>query len=89
MISKEQYGEWRNHPTTLFFRQFLKDRRNSLIRRCNESWLNGAELFAKEQETARGRILELFEVEDVPFEVIETFYQEESDAAEGIEAISR
>lgn len=91
VITKEQYGEWRNHPATLFFRKFLKDRRESLIRRMTETWLNGPDLFAKEQETARGRILELFECEDVPFDVIEQFYREEENgiSPQGIETISR
>lgn len=76
-MTKEQYGEWRNHPATLFFRQFLKDRRASLIATSAEDWLNSGKL----AEVDRGRILELFDVEDVPFELIEAFYKEK-DATE-------
>lgn len=83
MITKEQYGEWRNHPATLFFRQFLKDRRESLIRQTTETWLNTGEY----SDIARGRILELFEAEDVPHEVISQFY-EEFNAATDAETVS-
>lgn len=78
-MTKEQYNEWRNHPATLFFRQFLKDRREALIRGASEAWLNNPKAWETEHLTQRGRILELFEVEDVPFEAIEVFYQEQED----------
>lgn len=88
MISKEQYGEWRNHPATLFFRQFIKDRRDDLIRQATEGWLNNPSNFEKESREDRGRILELFVIEDVPFDVIEAFYKEKEDGAEATEAVT-
>lgn len=87
-MTREQYNEWRNHPATLFFRQFLKDRANGLIQQCNESWLNAPDIFEKESAEARGRILELLEMTDVPFETIDTFYRKD-DAIEGIETSPR
>ena len=81
-MTKEQYNEWRNHPATLFFRQFLKDRRSDLIQNCTEAWLNGSLVFEKENQIERGRIMELFVVEDIAFEVIEAFYKDKEDAAE-------
>lgn len=80
MITKEQYGEWRNHPATLFFRKFLKDRREALIHSAQEVWLNNPKAFEQEGETARGRVLELFEVEDIAYEIIQTFYEEQNAA---------
>lgn len=77
MITKEQYGEWRNHPATLFFRKFLKDRRDYLIGQATEAWLNSNGQFPDGQ--ALGRVLELFDVEDVQFEKIETFYKEHNE----------
>ena len=65
MISKEQYGEWRSHPATQFFRQFLKDRREALIQSATEAWLNDFKSFEEDSREARGRIRELFEVEDI------------------------
>jgi hypothetical protein len=83
LISKEQYGEWRNHPATLFFRKFLKDRREQLIHAAHETWLNDPEGFARSAPTFRGRILELFEIEDIPYEAIQAFYHEEQNGSEG------
>jgi hypothetical protein len=85
MISREQYNEWRNHPATLFFRKFLKDKSNDLIRHYAESWLAGADSFEKENVEARGYIRGLMECSDVEFAVIETFY-EEMNAAKDTEA---
>lgn len=78
MITREQYGEWRNHPATQFFRKFLKDRADSLIHAGTEAWLNGDDSFARDE--ARGRIRELLEVEDVNYDTIAVFYQERDDA---------
>ncbi len=86
-MTKEQYNEWRNHPATLFFRQFLKDRAQHLIQDSNETWLNAPEIFEKQSPEARGRIRELLEVQDVAFEVIQAFYRERNHATEGIEAV--
>lgn len=90
MIEREHYNAWRNHPATLFFRKFIKDRRELLIRGMTEEWLNAPEQFEVNKTEARGRILELFDVEDVPFETIETFYKEqEQDGDEASQAVSR
>lgn len=78
-MTKEQYNEWRNHPATLFFRKFLKDRRDYLIRFTTEQWLNAPEQFEANKQEARGRIRELFDVEDVPFETVENFYKEQEE----------
>jgi hypothetical protein len=86
VISKEQYGEWRNHPATLFFRKFLKDRREAMIHAATEAWLNNPAAFETESREARGRIRELFEVEDVPFEAIESFYKEQEQGEDAAEA---
>ena len=76
-MTRDQYNEWRNHPATLFFRQFLKDRAQYLIQQSNESWLNAPDIFEKDAAEARGRILELLDAQDVPFETIETFYRKD------------
>ena len=87
MISKEQYGEWRNHPATLFFRQFLKDRARVLGEQAHQAWLNDGAAFEKDSQEARGRILELVGIEDVPFDVIEAFYEEQESGAEDTQAV--
>lgn len=89
-MTREQYNEWRNHPATLFFRQFLKDRRDDLIHSSTEAWLNGSPVFERENQVDRGRIAELYLIESVPFEAIEAFYQEkEENAAEITETVLR
>jgi hypothetical protein len=71
-MTKEQYNEWRNHPATLFFRRFLKDRREQLIGSVTSDWINSGRV----DEVNRGRILELFDCEDVTWDIIEEFYPE-------------
>ncbi len=78
MITREQYGEWRNHPATQFYRQFLKDRADSLIHAGTEAWLNGDKTF--ENDEARGRVRELLEVEALNYDTVAVFYQERDDA---------
>ena len=84
-MTKEQYNEWRNHPATMFFRQFLKDRREALIQEATEDWLNGSASFERENQVERGRIAELFLVEDIAFEIIETFYKERNATEDSVD----
>lgn len=81
-MTKEQYNEWRNHPATMFYRQFLKEYRASLIEGATEAYLNGNDR-DPDRHVMRGRILALFDVEDLNFDVIENFYKEkEANGAE-------
>lgn len=81
-VGKPEYQEWRHHPVTKMFLQFIRDRRQWLITVSTESWLNGSISFEKENQIDRGRILELFDLPDLQFEIIEAFYKaEEEDAA--------
>ncbi len=70
------------YEPTLFFRKFIKDRREAFIREATEWWLNNPGEFEKEKATIRGRVLEMFELEDVAFDAIELFYNERKDGAE-------
>ena len=87
MITKEQYGEWRSHPATQFFRQFLKDRADALIHAVTEAWLNSDESVSRDE--ARGRVRELLEVEAVNYDTIAAFYQERDNGTEVIEDTAR
>ena len=80
MIAKDQFGEWKHHPASKFFFQFMRDRRAQLIGMANETWLNSG----KTDEVERGRILSLFELDELSFEVIETFYKERENEAQDI-----
>jgi len=87
MITREQYGEWRNHPATQFFRQFLKDRADSLIHAGTEAWLNNDATFQKDE--ARGRIREALELEDIHYDTIAVFYQEKENGTQTTEDAAR
>lgn len=77
-MTKEQYNEWRNHPATLFFRQFIKDRRDALILQGQEMWMNSPKEFPDHMQFMRGRLEEMFALEDMAFEDIEAFYREKN-----------
>lgn len=79
-MTKEQFGEWRNHPATQFFRQFLRDRAKRLGEQMHEAWLTANDLFEKDSQEARGRILELVDIENLSFAQIEEFYREKHDS---------
>lgn len=81
-MEREQFQEWKHHPVSKFFFQFLRDRKEAMIRECSLQWLNGSELFDKENQINRGRILELVELLEIEFQVIEEFNKKEEDGTE-------
>lgn len=84
-ISREEYQEWRHHPVSKIFLQFLLDKQAFLKAASLDQWLGGADSFASCNQTIRGQIIELGEIAELPFEAIDEFYKEkENNAAEGI-----
>lgn len=87
MISKEEYQEWRHHPASKVFLQFLRDKQEFMKAAMLEQWIGASDAFAQNNQTVRGQIVELGEIIDLPYEAIEEFYKEkENDAAEDIVA---
>ena len=82
MIVKEQYQEWRHHPVTKVFLQFLRDKQSHFKAVAVESWIDGNAF----SDVVRGQIVEMGEIAELPFEAIEAFYKERDNAAEGITA---
>lgn len=83
MISKEEYQEWRHHPASKVFLQFLRDKQEFMKAAMIEQWISASEAFAQNNQTVRGQIVELGEIAELPYEAIEEFYKEkETDAAE-------
>jgi hypothetical protein len=81
-ISREEYQEWRHHPVSKIFLQFMRDKQAFLKAAALEQWVDGSESFANCNQTIRGQIIELGEMSECPFEAISEFYkQEESNAA--------
>jgi len=78
-ISKEQFNLWKHDPVSKVFLVFLKDKREFLINRVSEMWVDGAEV----PPAVRGQVIELGEIAELQFEVLEAFYKpEEEDGAE-------
>lgn len=79
MISKSEYQEWRHHPATKDFLQFIRDKRDFLKAAALDQWVNGVESFANCNQTVRGQIIELDELAELPFEAISEFYRKDDD----------
>src|SRR5947199_351689 len=81
-VGKAEFQEWRHHPASKVFLQFLKDKQDFLKAAALDQWVNGADSFATCNQTIRGQIIELSEIADLPFEAMEEFYKERDNAAE-------
>jgi hypothetical protein len=78
-VTKEQFNLWKHDPVSRVFLAFLKDKREFLINRVSEMWVDGAEV----PPAIRGQVIELGEIAELQFEAIESFYKtEEEDGAE-------
>jgi len=89
MISKEQFGEWKQHPATKFFWKLLADRHAWLASHVMEGWIQGTAEFDKENKISRGRILELLDICEITHKDIVDFYKEMDSATEITEDDSR
>lgn len=89
-ISRQEFQEWKHHPVSKVFFEYLREKQKFVKESALEQWVNGSEAFASCNQTVRGQIIELNEVIELPFEAIEEFYKEkEADGTEGTEAGSR
>ena len=79
MISREEYQEWRHHPVSKVFLQFLKDKQEFLKAAALDQWVNGSESFANCNSTIRGQVIELGEIAELPFEAMDAFYKEKAE----------
>ena len=79
-ITKEQFGEWRQHPATQFFLRYLADWRSDLERGQFNFWLDGGQL----SDAIRGQINLVKDIEDLHFDAIQKFYEERYNAGEAI-----
>jgi len=79
-ISKADYQSWRHNPVSQVMLRFLADKRAYLERSAIDQWISGG-LSLQADQTIRGQIIELFEIENMPFDALVDFYQEEDNAA--------
>jgi hypothetical protein len=72
-VTRHDYNNWKHHPVTKVFREFLQDYRGAMKARMIEQWEAGALKLSDELE-ARGRALAIREIIDLEFEHIATMY---------------
>lgn len=77
-ISAEDFNTWKHHPASKVVLQYLRDKRLFIERLALDQWIAGALTLTADQ-TMRGQIIELFEIENLPFEAIESFYFSDED----------
>lgn len=78
-VTKEQFNLWKHDPVSKIFLAFLRDKREFLINRVSEMWVEGAEV----PPAVRGQVIELGEIASLEFEAIQEFYKpEEEDGAD-------
>lgn len=72
-VTRQDYNNWKHHPVTKVFREFLNDYRGAVKARMIEQWEAGALKLTEEQE-ARGRLMAIREIIDLEFEHIAGMY---------------
>lgn len=72
-VTRRDYNNWKHHPVTKMFREYLSDYRGALTKRMVELWENGALKLTDEQE-ARGRLMAIREIIDLEFGHIANMY---------------
>lgn len=82
-VDKDQFNLWKHDPVTKLFLTFLADKRKHLIDFATEQWVAGSDTFSQMNQTVRGQVVELGEIAEIEFGMIEAFYNEEvTDGAE-------
>lgn len=72
-VTRQDYNNWKHHPVTKVFREFLQDYRGAMKARIVEQWEAGALKLTDELE-ARGRALAIREIIDLEFDHIAGMY---------------
>lgn len=72
-VTRRDYNNWKHHPVTKMFREYLIDYSGALTKRMVELWASGALKLTDEQE-ARGRLMAIREIIDLEFEHIANMY---------------
>ena len=76
-LSSDDFNRWKHHPVSKIFFQYLHDKRRFLTSAMTDQWLSGT-LTMQTEQTVRGQIIELMELEILPFGAIESFYMIEA-----------
>lgn len=78
-MDSEQYQQWKDHPLTVLFHQFLRDYRLSLM----ESWAAGA-LHGEESLLAMGRCQQVLDLTELADNYISEFYRQTTKGSEHV-----
>lgn len=74
-IAETDYLNWKHHPVSKVFLQYLADYRESLLKMRMFEWERGATKIDKRRDYEfRGRTLQLLDLVDLPFKSITDFY---------------
>lgn len=74
-LTKEEFQQWRHHPVTKAYLQFLTDQRTNWQAAAMELWEVGR-LASVEGEALRGQVKAFRELENLELESIKSFYGE-------------
>ena len=80
-IGESDFASWKHHPVSKVFLKFLADKRSFLERTALGEWIAG-NLSLQMDQTIRGQIIELFEIENASFEQMKAFYEEQQEENE-------
>ena len=80
MITKEQFGLWKQNPATKWFFEFLQAKQDFLKSSALEQWIDGKPW----PETVRGQIIELDEAIHIDRAAILAFYGIEEIEEDGV-----
>lgn len=75
-ITEGDFQSWRHNPVTKVFLRYLVDKRTFIERSTLDQWISGSMSLMADQ-SLRGQIIELIEIERLPFEAIFNFYSQE------------
>jgi hypothetical protein len=75
LMTEETFGLWRNHPATRAFMQYLADYADALEAAHMRDWRGGTVDPSTDAE-ARGRVLTLYEMTELSYASISSFYTE-------------
>ena len=78
-VTRQDYLDWKHHPVTKVFRQYLADYIEKIRDDHTARWEQSESYDVALESEARGRVLAVNEIHTLPFEAICSFYQEDTE----------
>lgn len=70
-IAEQDFNAWKHHPVTKLFLRYTKDKREFIEKTAIQTWKTTGGII---NETMRGQVIELEEIESIDFIVLQMFY---------------